>query len=319
MARALPQPLAENVSFATNGMECVEALQQGKGDLLFLDLNMPVMDGYEVMQAIRNEDLPTMVIVVSGDIQPEAHARVMSLGALDFIKKPVRKEGILEVLDKFGILSGADSNTDSKTDTNSVIEISTDSWDCYKEIANVAMGQAADLLARLLGVFIKMPIPKVKLIKASDLQKTFQLIDKNEQVSCVCQGFIGKGIAGEALLVFNQSSFTDIAELLLYEGDINETVELELLMDIGSVMIGAFLNSITRQLELPFSQNSPTVLGKKVKTEELLCQEKPSWEHALAIELRCSIENRNIKCNLLLLFTEDSLDSLNNMVTTLAG
>ena len=89
MARSLPQGWDVELSFAENGAEAIDMIHQGRADLLFLDLNMPVMNGYEVLDLIRSDDLPTMVLVVSGDIQAEARSRVMAKGALDFIQKPV--------------------------------------------------------------------------------------------------------------------------------------------------------------------------------------------------------------------------------------
>ena len=47
----------------------------------------------------------TAVIVVSGDIQPEAHTRVKNLGALEFIKKPTSQEALIELLEKFGYIA----------------------------------------------------------------------------------------------------------------------------------------------------------------------------------------------------------------------
>ena len=91
VARSLPDGWDVSVSFANDGFEAIEAIKAGKGDVLLLDLNMPKMDGYQVLEAILKEDLPTLVIVISGDIQPEAHKRVTGLGALDFIKKPISK------------------------------------------------------------------------------------------------------------------------------------------------------------------------------------------------------------------------------------
>ncbi|MEX2333786.1 MAG: response regulator, partial [Pseudohongiella sp.] len=109
MARSLPSNWDIAVSFAEDGKQAINAIHQGKADLLFLDLNMPVMNGYEVLDQIRREDLPTMVLVVSGDIQTEARNRVMATGALDFLRKPVAPEQISEVLDRYGILSIASS------------------------------------------------------------------------------------------------------------------------------------------------------------------------------------------------------------------
>ena len=105
MARALPKDWDVEITFAENGQEGVDAIRAGKGEVVFLDLTMPVMDGYGALEIIKKEDLPAMVVVVSGDIQPEAMARVKQLGAMDFIKKPINEEKITLVLTEFGILS----------------------------------------------------------------------------------------------------------------------------------------------------------------------------------------------------------------------
>ena len=53
------------------------------------------------------------------------------------------------------------------------------------------------------------------------------------------------------------------------------------------------------------------VLGRHVKVRDLLKNETSQWQKTLSIEIAYSIENHNINCDLLLLFTEDSLPSLN--------
>ena len=105
MARALPESWEVDITFAKNGQEAVDFIKEGKGEVMFLDLTMPVMDGYETLELIKKEDLPIMVIVVSGDIQPEARERVKKLGALDFIKKPVDTSKAVAVLQEYGLLA----------------------------------------------------------------------------------------------------------------------------------------------------------------------------------------------------------------------
>lgn len=310
MARALPRDWDVTISFAANGAEGLEALRAGKGDILFLDLNMPVMDGYEVLEAIRREDLNTMVIVVSGDVQAEARTRVLNLGALDFIKKPIDEDKIGELLDNFGI-RGVPGQV--RID----LSIQVDDLDRYQEIANVAMGRAGELLARLLGAFVKLPVPRVNMIEGSDLKMALQAIEASETVSAVCQGFIGAGIAGEALLTFTESSFTDIAALMRHDGDIDDAVQLELLLDISSILIGACLKGIADQLDINFSQGHPIVLGRHINIAELLERNASRWNRTLAIELGYNIEHRNIDCDLMLLYSEDSLDALHDRASFL--
>ncbi|MFT7559333.1 MAG: two-component system chemotaxis response regulator CheY [Flavobacteriales bacterium] len=104
VAKSLPESWDVELTFAKNGREGLEAIRAGKGEMVFLDLTMPEVDGYGVLEAVKNEGLKTMIIVISGDIQPSAVERVRSLGALDFIKKPVSKDKLAETLNKYGLL-----------------------------------------------------------------------------------------------------------------------------------------------------------------------------------------------------------------------
>ena len=195
--------------------------------------------------------------------------------------------------------------------------INEEQRDCYQEITNVAMGQAADRLARLLNVYVILPIPKVNMISASELHMALADTASNENVSAVCQGFIGSGIAGEALLVFNDASFSDLAQLMNYKGPLDRHGELELLMDMANLLIGACLSGISEQLDMSFSQGHPVVLGQHRKISELIATNTKKWKKTLAIEISYSIENYPIKCDLLLLFTEESVTTLNNKISYL--
>lgn len=168
MARSLPGGWDVEISFANNGEEAIEAIKAGKADILFLDLNMPVMDGYAVLEAIRQNDLPTITLVVSGDIQPSAHKRVLELGAIDFVKKPVTTEKITEILTSYGIISSSKPQTESEL---ARFDEEVGLTDLIQEVVNVSMGQAGSLLAGLLNTFIHLPVPKVHLKRYSALNQ----------------------------------------------------------------------------------------------------------------------------------------------------
>ncbi len=104
VARSLPESWDVDITFATNGVEGIQAIRDGLGEMAFMDLTMPEMDGYEVLQTIQKEGLKSVVIVISGDIQPAARERVAKMGALEFIKKPVDKEKLLKVLQDYGLI-----------------------------------------------------------------------------------------------------------------------------------------------------------------------------------------------------------------------
>jgi chemotaxis protein CheY-P-specific phosphatase CheC/CheY-like chemotaxis protein len=327
LAKSLPDNFDMEVHFATNGLEAVDALRKGLGDIMFLDLNMPEMDGYEVLQAIRDEGLNSMVIVVSGDIQPEARKRVKALGAVEFIKKPIDLDRLQEVMLDYGFIDEIidEPKTESKPKKKSVNKSSqiindknfhVNFIDCYQEITNVGMGQAADLLAKRLGVFVSLPVPNVNIIEVSEIHMALTLAD-DETASAVCQGFIGRGIAGEAILIFNDAGIESIAELMEHSGEIDDCIERELVMDISNILIGACLNGIGKQLNINFSQGHPLILGQHRKVSSMIKANSKRWNKTLAIEVNYTISGANISCNLLLLFTEDSLETLNSLVSYL--
>jgi chemotaxis protein CheY-P-specific phosphatase CheC len=88
-------------------------------------------------------------------------------------------------------------------------------------------------------------------------------------------------------------------------------------MDMANVLIGACLNGVSTQLDMSFSQGHPVVLGQHRKISELIATNSTRWKKTLAIEISYSIENLPIKCDLLLLFTEESMKTLNNKIAYL--
>ena len=76
---------------ATNGGEAIETVRNSKPELVLLDIQMPVMNGWEVLSTIKNDPelKNTAIIVVSAYTSPEDVEKSMELGASGFIKKPV--------------------------------------------------------------------------------------------------------------------------------------------------------------------------------------------------------------------------------------
>lgn len=196
------------------------------------------------------------------------------------------------------------------------LSINEEQRDCYQELSNVAMGQAADLLARLLSVKVILPIPQVNLIEVNELRMALTGVHNKDSVSGVCQGFIGDGIAGEALIIFNDTSFQDIRNLLNYQED-DDSQELESLMDIANILVGAYLEGLGEQLDVGFMQGHPCILGQHANLDDLIKPNHYRWLQTLAIEISYQIKGYNISCDLLLLFTEDSVPVMNRKINYL--
>ncbi|AHI66937.1 response regulator [Burkholderia thailandensis] len=103
LIKSLPPDWDVEITQASNGEEALSHYRAGKGAVIFLDLTMPVMDGFQVLERIREDGLDAFVIVVSADIQAGAVDRVMAFGAIGFVAKPVSTERIVPILKGYGL------------------------------------------------------------------------------------------------------------------------------------------------------------------------------------------------------------------------
>jgi two-component system chemotaxis response regulator CheY len=79
---------------AYDGQMGVEKYKEVKPDLTFLDLTMPVMNGFEALEEILKLDQKALVIILTADVQIKAVAKAHDLGAFSVLKKPPAKEAI---------------------------------------------------------------------------------------------------------------------------------------------------------------------------------------------------------------------------------
>ena len=98
--QALLQINGYHVDLATTGCEAISKLQDNKYQLLLLDLQMPGIDGLEVLEFVRQADLDLETIVVSGDTSFASIKDSMRLGAYDFIRKPYNPEELLSTVSR---------------------------------------------------------------------------------------------------------------------------------------------------------------------------------------------------------------------------
>ncbi|QNH07618.1 response regulator [Pseudomonas sp. B11D7D] len=308
LIRALPAEWPVSLSQASNGEEALTAIRQGLGQVMLLDLTMPVLDGYQTLAALRAEGLSSQVIVVSGDVQEEAVRRVRELGALAFIKKPADPEILRQTLIELGLFN-PQGTAAAQAQAAALSDLKVSFRDALREVSNVAMGRAAALLAKVLGVFVQLPVPQVNIFEVSELHMTLLDAQRGERFSAICQGFIGEAIAGEALLLFHDSEVDDMARLLGWQPK-NEAENSEMLLDLASILIGACLAGVAEQLDLRFSQGHPQLLGQHASLDQLIQINRQRWRKTLAVEISYSLEGHAIHFDLLLLFTEDSIKRL---------
>ncbi len=182
--------------------------------------------------------------------------------------------------------------------------------DALQEIANVAVGQTADKLARSFSAFVKMPIPRVHLLESVDIRMAIGGHTDGENVTAVTQAYFGDGISGEALLLMNDSNAAELSRLMGYAPPATEQEQLEHVLEIASLLTASCILSVLEQLEIDVLISHPTLLGRHSRVQDLFMEQDLPWDKTLAIQLNYLFEGFSLSCDLILLFHQDSLPSL---------
>ena len=302
LEKALPKQWDVDIRFAENGMQALELIERGDCELLLLDLTMPVMDGFEVLQAIRDRRLKCLTIVISGDVQESSRQRAKKLGALGFIRKPLDEVELNNLLHDYGLIrellqEGATRVLQSDARIEAV--------DVLSEISNVALGDAGNLLAEMLGTSIELPVPKVHVLPYHELLASLDL-DGRSNVNVVSEGFVGNAVAGEAVLLVDNKTLHQLPEKLadvhLHQFDDEYK---SLLLDVASLLIAGFLKRFAVQLDLEFNTSQPAIVATQQPLYEIF-KDDVVHERVLVIDIDYHIPSYDLNFDLLVIFTESS-------------
>lgn len=91
------EPDLELVAECENGAQAIEAVESLAPDLLFLDVQMPEIDGFDVLRALDRERLPRVVFVTAFD---QYAVRAFDVHALDYLLKPFDRDRFREALQR---------------------------------------------------------------------------------------------------------------------------------------------------------------------------------------------------------------------------
>ncbi|MEQ6924477.1 response regulator [Pseudomonas mosselii] len=108
VAKGMLGKLGCQVQVAAHGQEALDSLEQGSFDLVLMDCNMPVMDGYEASRRIRQSsrwpELP--IVALTANAMPEERERCRAAGMNDYLAKPFRREELLALIEHWVPISG---------------------------------------------------------------------------------------------------------------------------------------------------------------------------------------------------------------------
>jgi chemotaxis protein CheC len=188
-----------------------------------------------------------------------------------------------------------------------------DRRDALAELVNIGMGQAGDSLARLFDTFITLSIPRVDLVRPSDVTEAIRtLVGESGPVTAVRQAFSSR-IRGEALVIYAAGGCDALTDLVTYP-DVKSD---ELLLEVSNVLVGACVGGLAAQFSLDLSFSPPSILGGHISVDDLLDVGGLPWQSALVAEVNFRVVDRAFRCHLLTFWPDESIDVLLRAVDTL--
>jgi len=100
VAQSIFKNIGYEIEIAKNGLEAVELMEKDKYDVIFMDLLMPEMDGYQATEKIRKAGYTLPIIAMSADEADKTRAAAIKAGMNDYVMKPARVESIKQLLIK---------------------------------------------------------------------------------------------------------------------------------------------------------------------------------------------------------------------------
>ena len=189
------------VDAAENGQICFDKFTANTYDIVFLDIDMPVMDGYKTADAIRrweaeNDRTPTPIIALTGHALKGKRRESLDAGCTEHITKPFKKHHILDALGRHATQGSPISDALQPSDPESA--------SASKEAETPADARAVEIdaqLAPLIPGFLENTRQEIAELEAAVAQadrETARRLGHRIKGACLCYGFddIGAMAAG---------------------------------------------------------------------------------------------------------------------------
>jgi chemotaxis protein CheC len=198
--------------------------------------------------------------------------------------------------------------------------LNEDQRDALQEVANMAMGQAATRLSKLLGTFIELSVPRVRVVDVTQAAPALrEMTGITDTVTAVRQGF-RSDIKGEAIVLCRSGSVMKLCGLVddpYTKSSYETTTETELVFDVATVLMGACVSCILDSLGRSPIFSPPGMLGLDMALEDVFQPGASAWKTALLLEVNFALEDQSFRAHLVMLMAEESILHMNEALDAL--
>lgn len=100
--------LFEFVALCSNGVQAVEAIQNQQPDVVFLDIQMPGLNGFEVLKELKAEQMPLVIFITAYD---KYAVNAFEVEAIDYLLKPINEQRLINCVSKIKNQIGVDKTS----------------------------------------------------------------------------------------------------------------------------------------------------------------------------------------------------------------
>jgi chemotaxis protein CheC len=198
--------------------------------------------------------------------------------------------------------------------------LNEDQRDALQEVANMAMGQAATRLSKLLGTFIELSVPRVRVVDVTQASSTLRdMTGITDTVTAVRQGF-RSDIKGEAIVLCRSGSVEQLCALVddpYTKSSYEASTQTELVFDVATVLMGACVSCILDSLGRSPIFSPPGMLGVDMALDDVFHPASLAWRTALLLEVNFALEDQSFRAHLVMLMAEESIMHMNEALDAL--
>ena len=155
----------DKIYLAANGREALDTIFRAKPDIMFLDVQMPMMTGIEVMQEARRADALPYTMILSAYEEFKYCQQALRLGAREYLLKPVRSSGLLQMANRAAdeLFGGEEEiQIDSAEEKNVLVELAREYVEehYYENLMLTDVAQKAGISAGYLSTLFQRQLSR---------------------------------------------------------------------------------------------------------------------------------------------------------------
>jgi len=250
---------------AENGQQALKKLAQDDYDIVLMDCQMPVMDGYQATQFLRRREgsiRHTVVIGMTAFAMPGDRENCLEAGMDDYLSKPVLVKELREMLERWSSVRGKLPRPGRKPESHAVIDPALDPVD-WVRLKEISAGDPAFQLELVQG-FIKEGTTFINQAKEALAAKDWvTLANKAHQIKGASASVAVQAMSEIAANLYSQAKATD------QEGSLGFVTQLEVILerlkghiDINSISVGD-LRSVKESASVALPSGISTQYSKK--------------------------------------------------------